>query len=193
MALIVVGGQTKNVGKTTLICNIIAAFPKVKWTAVKFSNHAHTPRHCEMRRGGTGWSIWQQSPTKDLNDTARFLESGADRSLLVQAENHSLMDACSSLLQEISPATDVIVESASAAEFLHPDLLLVLLDAAQGDFKESATQQLDHAHAFVIRKADSGVARRIDAAPEVPVFTAFPGQIDPGLVSLLEAKLGRHA
>lgn len=38
---IVVGGNARKVGKTTLICAIISAFPHLNWQALKVSPHAH--------------------------------------------------------------------------------------------------------------------------------------------------------
>ncbi|HWY68035.1 MAG TPA: hypothetical protein VNX88_05190 [Terriglobales bacterium] len=190
MARIIVGGQTKDAGKTTLICNIIKAFPAAEWTAVKFSNHRHPAENCEVLTEGPGWIIWEQSATDDQTDAARFLHSGADRGLLVQADNRSLREVCSVLMKEISTTTAVIVESASAAEFLQHDLLLLLLDAAQNDFKESTRQQLGGADAFVLRNSDSRVEQGIEGVKEKPVFTAFLDYLDPGLLRLLAAKLG---
>src|SRR5690348_13981481 len=190
MALIMVGGQTKNVGKTTLICNIMAAFPRVRWTAVKISHHGHVPQDCEMVKEGAGWTLWQQSPTNDHSDTARFLKSGADRGLLVQTDNRSLREACASLEPEFSAATAVIVESSSAAEFFDHDLLLILLDAAQDDFKESTRQQLECADAFLVRNSDLGGKERIGRVNQKPVFSTFRSGLDRGLVSMIAAILG---
>jgi molybdopterin-guanine dinucleotide biosynthesis protein len=193
MALIMVGGQAKNVGKTTLICNIIATFRGVRWTAVKISNHGHVPQDCEVVKEGAEWTIWRQNPTNDHSDTALFLRSGADRSLLVQTDNRSLREACASLGQEFSAAPVVIVESASAAEFLDYDLLLILLDAVQDDFKESTRQQLDCADAFLLRNSDLQSKERIDRVNQKPVFAAFRNSLDRGLVSMLAATLGTYA
>ena len=189
MAVIIVGGQTKNVGKTTLICNIIAAFPKLKWTAVKISSHPHVPEHCAMIREGAAWTIWEQNAATDRNDTARFLRSGARRALLVEAAEKQLKEACASLQQEFEPAGAVIVESAAAAECLHYDLFLMLLDSAQSDFKESAKQQRDRASAFVVTNPapeGEGVFGGLKARP---VFTAFSDHLDAALTSMLVTKL----
>lgn len=42
MAIIVVGGSNKGVGKTALVCGLIAALPEYRWAAVKISSHMHT-------------------------------------------------------------------------------------------------------------------------------------------------------
>ena len=189
MTLIIVGGQAKNVGKTTLICNIISAFPDLKWTAVKVSNHQHATENCEVLTAGSGWRLLQQNPGADHSDTARFLKSGAARALLVQANDHSMEEACTSLMQVISAATAVTVESASAAEFLRHDLLLLLLNLEQSDFKSSASEQLDRADAFVVRDSDSGVGEGVHHSAAKLVFRAFPYHLDPALLRMLKAKL----
>ena len=189
MALIIVGGQAKNVGKTTLICNILSAFPDVKWTAVKVSNHRHATESCDLLGEASGWRILQQNLGADYGDTGRFLKSGAARALLVQTDDHSLKEACSLLLQEIAMADAVIVESASAAEFLRHDLLLLLLDSEKSDFKTSASEQLDRADAFVIRGADSGVGKGLHDGSAKPVFKAFPNHLDSALLRMLDARI----
>lgn len=189
MALIIVGGQAKNVGKTTFICNIICAFPDLKWTAAKVSNHSHVAENCEVLMKGSQWRILQQNPGADHNDTARFLKSGASRALLVEADNNSLEEACTFLMQEISAAAAVIVESASAAEFVRYDLLFLLVDASQVDFKNSAKEQLDRADALVIRDSVSRVGQPVCSSTEIPMFRAFPDHLDPALLYMLKAKL----
>jgi hypothetical protein len=41
MAIIVVGGSNRGVGKTTLVCGLIAALPEYRWNAVKITTHDH--------------------------------------------------------------------------------------------------------------------------------------------------------
>jgi hypothetical protein len=41
MAIIVVGGSNRGVGKTALVCGLIAALPDYRWTAVKITTHDH--------------------------------------------------------------------------------------------------------------------------------------------------------
>jgi hypothetical protein len=41
MAIIVVGGSNRGVGKTALVCGLIAALPEYRWNAVKITTHDH--------------------------------------------------------------------------------------------------------------------------------------------------------
>lgn len=58
---IVVGGNARHVGKTTLICAIIRAFPQLEWQAVKVTPHEHL---------------------NESGDTERFLAAGAQAAYL---------------------------------------------------------------------------------------------------------------
>ena len=42
MAIIVVGGSNRGVGKTTLVCGLIRALTEYRWAAVKITPHLHT-------------------------------------------------------------------------------------------------------------------------------------------------------
>jgi hypothetical protein len=42
MAIIVVGGSNRGVGKTGLVCGLIAELPEYRWTAVKITTHSHS-------------------------------------------------------------------------------------------------------------------------------------------------------
>ena len=42
MAIIVVGGSNRGVGKTALVCGLIRAFRQYRWAAVKITSHLHT-------------------------------------------------------------------------------------------------------------------------------------------------------
>lgn len=149
MPVIMVGGQTKNVGKTALICNIISAFSRLRWTAAKFTNHTYHPTGCDQLAQGVGWTIWKQILANESSDTGRFLSAGAKLAFLVQAEESALEEASAALQREIPQDNFGIVESASAAEFLNPDLFLLILDSAKADFKQSAQQHLASADALV--------------------------------------------
>ena len=41
MAVIVVGGHSRSVGKTSVVAGIIAALPEMRWTAAKITQYGH--------------------------------------------------------------------------------------------------------------------------------------------------------
>ena len=58
------GGSSRKAGKTTVICEIIAATREAEWTAIKISPHDHEP------------SLH--------GDTERYLDAGAARASILQ-------------------------------------------------------------------------------------------------------------
>ena len=115
---IVVGGETRKCGKTTVVCRILAGFPDQPWTAVKISPHMHI-------EGGEAWSLREDA---SAGDTRRYTEAGAKIAYLfcgdVEAGRAALLDV-------LSAAENWIVETTSAARLLEYDLA-VLVEAGRG-------------------------------------------------------------
>lgn len=186
MLLIAVGGQAKNIGKTTLVCNIIAAFPQTGWTAVKFSTHAHEPAHSELILRSQKVAIWRQIRAGYDTDTARFLKAGAQRALFVQSEESNQPAASEILLKELSPATHVIVESTKMSELLNPDLFLMIVDSSAPRFKKSSTEKLHLVDAFVRRRAKGDAVtktERISGGRQI--FEARERELEPKLALMI--------
>ena len=190
MPSIVVGGQTKDIGKTTLVCNIIAGFAQFSWTAIKITTHTHKPPHCELLNQSEGGSIWRETSRGDDSDTARFLGAGAKEAYLIESPVERLGSACDWLLNRSDRQNHVIVESSSAGEFLSPDLFLILIDAGAAKFKKSALDRLRRADAFVRRGNEGELSIAISQpAKEKPLFEARLRGLDTGLHLLISSVL----
>jgi molybdopterin-guanine dinucleotide biosynthesis protein len=186
MAMILVGGQAKNVGKTTLVCNIIAALPQLRWNAIKITTHRHEAIGCELRIEGTSWLVWEQISAASQSDTIRFLGAGAEKAFLIQAESAALEEAYASLRSFLTPDSHVIVESTRAASILHPDLFLLLVNRGQIDFKSSAQQQLGNADVLLCRGEQKPTPDFLPKALQhKPIFRSMSSSVEPGLVSLI--------
>lgn len=155
MSLVVVGGHSRNVGKTSVVAGLIAALQEREWTAVKITQYGHGV--CSVNGESCGcavdehtWAISEERDRTGKSDTSRFLAAGARRSLWVRTKQGRLAEAMPDLRREISGAANVIVESNSAMKFLRPDLYLTVLDPATADFKESAREFLDLASALLL-------------------------------------------
>ncbi len=159
--LLVVGGQSRNVGKTTLVVDLIRAFPEARWVAVKITQHGHgacsapgKPCHCAAE--GAGVALDVETDRSGRSDTSRFLAAGARRALWLRTRQGQLGQGWPLLLAELDgtetgSAPNVIVESNSVLGVVSPDLYMMVLDSAAGDFKESARKFLHCADAFVVR------------------------------------------
>ncbi|HYL67988.1 MAG TPA: hypothetical protein VEX69_02385 [Candidatus Limnocylindria bacterium] len=154
--LVVVGGQSRKVGKTALMVDLIKAFPKYRWTAIKITPHADSGcpvkgAKCTCGPGAHTFAIHWEKIRKGKTDTSRFLAAGAEKSVWLQTKSGKLTDALPSLISEIGDVENVIVESNSILRLWKPDLFLLVLDPANPDFKNSARKVWRLADAFVFR------------------------------------------
>ena len=155
MALIVVGGHSRSVGKTSVVAGIIAALPEMHWTAAKITQYGHgicsaNGEPCDCATDDHSWAITEERDQSGGSDSSRFLVSGAVRSLWVRTRQGMLAEAMPRLRKELAGAQNVILESNSVMRFLRPDLYITVLDAANPDFKASAKEYLDRADAVIL-------------------------------------------
>ncbi|MEZ5400828.1 MAG: hypothetical protein R2729_14240 [Bryobacteraceae bacterium] len=152
--LLIVGGHSRNVGKTAVAAGIIAALPKARWTAMKITQTGHgicsqdgEPCHC-----GTDYehpfAIVEEREASQT-DSGRFLAAGARRAYWVRTAAGQLPNALPGIRSILDKGGNIIVESNSLLNYIVPDIYLVVLDFAVADMKASARRFLTRADAFV--------------------------------------------
>ena len=155
MRMVMVGGHTRNVGKTSVVEGIIGGLREMNWTAVKITQFGHgicsiNGESCDCAVTEHQFSISEERKRDSGTDTARFLAAGAGRSLWVRTKQGELFSALGTLKKEIEGCDFVIVESNSLRRFIEPTVYLQVLDPANPDFKLSAQQFFDLADAYVV-------------------------------------------
>ena len=161
MAIVVIGGHSRSVGKTSVVAGLIAVLLEFNWTALKITQFGHgicsaDGKPCDCDTGDDHFRAL--SDEKDLSgdsDTSRFLVAGAKRSLWVRTRQGRLSEAMPDIERKIAGAENVIMESNSVIRFLRPDLYLTVLDADNADFKDSAREFLDRADAVLLHRNGS--------------------------------------
>jgi hypothetical protein len=181
MAIVVVGGHSRSVGKTSVVAGLIAAFPDFHWTAVKITQYGHgicsaNGEACDCATADHSWAITEERDRSGRSDTSRFLLAGAERSLWVRTEQGRLAEAMPALRNKLAGATDVIIESNSVLKFIRPALYLTVLDADTADFKSSAREFLDRANAVILHPAAEPAWTGISLKPVAgrPMFFINP-------------------
>ncbi len=169
MAVVVVGGNSRNIGKTSVVASLIAALPEMHWTAFKVTQHGHllcdgSGRGCNCMPPAHTVELTEETNRTSGKDSARFLYAGAVKSFLLRTKQGSLQEAMPMLKEICATAENVIIESNGVMEFLRPELYLVVLDPNTSDFKASTSLYLDRADAIVWRSGTS--ARRQAAWPQ---------------------------
>lgn len=198
MALVVIGGHSRSVGKTSVVAGLIAALRELDWTAVKITQYGHgvcsaNGEACDCATGDHSWAISEEQDRSGQSDTSRFLVAGAVRALWVRTEQGRLAEAMPQLRQRLEGAGNVIMESNSVLKFLRPDLYLTVLDPATADFKNSAREFLDRADAVILHEAVGGPAWQSVSLKPVggrPVFRiAPPPYVTPEIVEFVRTRL----
>ena len=203
MALVVIGGHSRSVGKTSVVAGLISALPEFEWTAAKITQYGHgicsaNGEACDCATGDHSWAISEEHNRSGDSDTSRFLAAGAARVFWVRTEQGRLAEAMPVLRQRIEHARNVIVESNSVLKFLRPDLYLTVLDPATADFKNSAREFLDRADAIILHPGEDEPAwQSVSLKPVAnkPMFRVTPPHyVTPEIVTFVRRRvLSREA
>ena len=197
MSLVVVGGHTRNIGKTSVVAGLISALPQYNWTAVKITQHGHGI--CSAAGEPCGCAVEYDHPyaiseetSASGTDSGRFLAAGARRSFWLRTAVGQLGQAAGVIREIVDGSENTIVESNSILQFRRPDLYLAVVDFGAEDFKESALRYLDRADCLIpvsdaeARWAD--VSHRLwESKPQFPA--APPRYVSAELAEFVTRKL----
>ena len=166
--LIVVGGHTRSIGKTQLVCDVIRAFPEENWIAGKITQYGHgvcakNGENCGCAPDEHSYAISWEKNAETGTDSSRFLAAGAQRSFWLRTKQGFLAEGLPLLreaLAQLHPTNaneppTLILESNSLLQFVQPSLYFAVIDPSRDDFKDSARIVLDRADALVLRGGSS--------------------------------------
>jgi hypothetical protein len=182
--VIVVGGHTRSIGKTQLVCDLISAFPRVNWIAGKITQYGHgvcaqNGENCDCAPDEHVCAINWETQSDTGTDSSRFLAAGAPRSFWLRTKQGFLAEGLPLLRTALlgmrsdtnGDLPPLIMESNSLLQFLKPSLYFAVVDPAKEDFKDSARAALDRADALVLR----GTSAAFPA--EGPSWTRLPARL----------------
>lgn len=199
--LVVVGGHSRNIGKTGVAAAIIRAIPEARWTAIKISQTGHgicsrDGQPCKCETDAAHQFAIDEEPVPSDTDTGRFLAAGAERAYWIRTRSGELAYAIPEIRRLIATAENVIAESNSLLDFLVPDFYAAVLDFSVQDMKNSARRFLDRANALAIVGDPAappewqGIpARWLQAKPEFRVNP--PDFASAGLAQAVRERLSR--
>lgn len=192
--LIMVGGHTRSIGKTQLVCDVIRAFPRTEWIAGKVTQYGHgvcaqNGENCDCAPMEHVCALDWETRADTGTDSARFLAAGAKRSFWLRTKQGYLAEglpllreALNEIARETGGATEraLIVESNSLMQFVRPSLYFAVIDPVKDDFKESAQLALDRANALVMRGEVGG------GEPPAPLWMRLPARLMKEKPSVLQ-------
>ena len=155
MPTIVIGGHTRNIGKTSVVAGLIAALPEMNFTAIKITQFGHNVcsangEPCDCQTADHTLAISEERDPTTGTDTSRFLAAGAKHVFWVRTRQGELAEAMPRVRKLIAESENTILESNSVLRFLQPDLSLTVLDPTIPDFKPSALRYLDRVDALIV-------------------------------------------
>lgn len=128
--LLIIAGNARNVGKTTLATQLISAFA-AKYGIVAFKVSTIKPKD-DLWHGHHGepvpetYIINEETGYNGTKDTGRMLAAGASRAFYIRTREAYISIAMEEFLSRIPNDCMLICESRSLGEFVKPGLLVVL-------------------------------------------------------------------
>ena len=199
MPILVIGGNSRKVGKTSVAAALIAALPGCHWTAFKITEHRHgvcsaSGEACDCAAADHSWAISEEKDRSGESDTSRFLVAGAEHSWWVRTQPGRLEEAMLRIREIIASTQYAIIESNSILRFIKPDLYLTVLDPQTADFKASAQTFLDQADAVLLHSVEDSkdpAWEHVSLEPvKCPIFAIHPpNYVTPEVVEFVRARL----
>jgi hypothetical protein len=165
--VVVIGGHSRNIGKTSVVCGVIRALPGWNWTAVKITQYGHgvcsrDGEPCDCSDPEHPIAVSEENGASASTDSGRFLAAGAARAFWVRTPAGELHEAMPKVRRLLAGSENTIIESNSILRFLKPDLCAMVLDGSVPDFKVTSLRFLDRANVLVV------TSEAALAWPEVP-------------------------
>jgi len=142
--LLLIGGASRNVGKTTLICKIIEHFSKnhsVVGLKIKSIYDGDSYFHGkESKKFFDKYLLTEESESESNDDTHKMLKAGAHKAFLLRTKSEFLSEAFLYFVTKINDKDLIICESNSLRRFYEPDIYLFIKDKNGANMKPSAQQ-----------------------------------------------------
>ena len=201
--ILVIGGHSRNIGKTSVVTGIVSALSENPWTAIKITQFGHgvcsaDGETCDCSTDPDHpFALTRETSSTSGTDTARYLAAGARESLWLRTRQGELGFAIPALRRVIERSPFLILESNSVMQFLRPDFYFVVVDPATADFKPSSRLYLDRASAFLLPASTPSLecSSWPAVAPRLlsgrPLFRLSAGfQPDTGLLGFIRSRSG---
>jgi hypothetical protein len=199
MPILVIGGHTRNIGKTSVVAGLITALRAFHWTALKITQYGHgvcsaNGEPCDCVTADHSLAVSEEKDRSGDSDTSRFLLAGADHSWWVRTQQGHLAEAMPRIRKILATTQNAVIESNSILRFMKPDLYLTVLDPQTADFKTSAQTFLDRADAILLHSSDSKQPawKQVSLKPvaDRPIFAIQPpNYITPEIIEFVRTRL----
>lgn len=129
--MIMIGGNSRNAGKTTLACKIIVHLSAhhdviaIKVTSIRPGETDFHGNHDEDIF--SGFTITEETQIDTHKDTSLMLKSGAKKVFYIRASDDFMAEAMAQFLSQYNHNQPIICESRSLRKIIEPGLFLMMM------------------------------------------------------------------
>ncbi|MFN2532958.1 MAG: hypothetical protein ABR555_16845 [Pyrinomonadaceae bacterium] len=153
--IIAVSGFSSEVGKTTLMCDLLRAFPG--WEAIKvtrghYRSCGRDPHACCVSDLLTDKPVIRSGRDQNYvlgKDTGRYWDAGATNVHWVIVTDEQVESGINEAIEHVT-APGVFIEGNSILDFIQADFVLMVSRASGGKIKGSARHALAHSSAIYL-------------------------------------------
>src|SRR6266550_4452876 len=165
-AIVAISGFSSEVGKTTLMCDLLRAFPG--WEAIKvtrghYRSCGRDPQACCVSDLLSDEPVIRSGREQNYavaKDTGRYWDAGTANVHWLIVTDEQVERGIKQAVERLS-APGVFIEGNSILEFIKADLVLMVARASGGKIKGSARQMLGHASAIYLSNiTEAGTDKR---------------------------------
>src|SRR5882724_4316735 len=190
--IIGVGGLTSEVGKTTLLCKLLSAFPH--WEAIKttrghYRSCGKDPHMCcvsDLLSAEPVVRSARESTYAAGKDSGRYWDAGASNVHWVIATDEQVEAGINEALSRVK-SEGVFVEGNSFSEFVIPDFFIMVAGSDGHKMKRSARQALSRISAVYTSNASTSDIRGLFHGTPLPSLVPF---FNSDQLALLAAYVG---
>jgi hypothetical protein len=159
--VVAVGGFSSNVGKTTLVCELLKALPG--WEAIKLSRGHYRscgrdPEACcvsDLLREIPVVRSGREANYEVGKDTGRFWDSGATNVHWVIVDDDQVEQGVNEAISRVE-SKGVIIEGNCFLEYIDPDFAIMCARAEGGTVKSSARATISKCNALFLSSLNNG-------------------------------------
>jgi len=147
--LLIIGGSSRNVGKTTLATTLIRRYREtheiigLKVTSIYPKEKNYHGNHEKELTGD--YEIFEETNPDGYKDTSKMLWHGAKKVYYVRAQDHAIQAALNEFYSLIPENPIIVCESISLRQFVKPGLFVLIQSTLSHQAKVSFQKMLPYA------------------------------------------------
>ncbi|MBK7030580.1 MAG: hypothetical protein IPH45_15855 [Bacteroidales bacterium] len=131
--ILLIGGNTRHSGKTTLACAVIRKYATLhpviglKFTRLKTGEESFHGNHSGDKESESPWSIEEETRTSGEKDTIQMIQSGARNVYYIRSTDSHRLEAFRFFLENYWKGEPIVCESRGLRDLVIPGLFILMI------------------------------------------------------------------